>query len=230
MKLKLSRNIPVFCLHDVSINPIDKWTISANQFEKFLRYLKKHDYRTIHASKVTENNYTTKTVSITFDDGLSGLHKYALPLLVKYGFTATVFISTAYMNQMFDGDSESLTDAQIGELIEGGIEIGSHGHIHQNMRELSNKEQQLQLKQSKEILEARFKVNVNTFAYPYGQYDQRLISSVIDSGYRSAFSVFRGVRRLSHATFVYDRLEISSSWHPFVHVEYWLKTSGWYLF
>jgi peptidoglycan/xylan/chitin deacetylase (PgdA/CDA1 family) len=46
-----------------------------------------------------------------------------------------------------------------------------------------------ELKTSKEALEAKFKVPVTTFAYPYGPYNDRIIKTAMDLGYQAMITV-----------------------------------------
>ena len=100
-------NIPVLTFHTVA-NHIDNrpWAFlstSVSAFEKTLKYLKKHKYETItlkelyqwKKSGVKDN---VKRVLIHFDDGFLDNYTVAYPILKKYGFKATVFISPEFVD------------------------------------------------------------------------------------------------------------------------------------
>ena len=71
--------------------------ISVSMFRKQMRWLHKHNYRTISTQEFYDW-YTgkiklpKKSVLITFDDGSYSVMKYALPVLKKYNMKATFFI------------------------------------------------------------------------------------------------------------------------------------------
>jgi hypothetical protein len=67
-----------------------------------------------------------KTVVLTFDDAVKSHLTVVAPLLKKYGFQATFFVTYAFM----DDTVNFLTWKEIGELHEMGFEIGNHSWTH----------------------------------------------------------------------------------------------------
>ena len=75
----------------------DPWTTSISTFEKHMKYLHDHGYKTIslddfYAWYKGEKEYDNKTVVLTFDDGYYSTLKIAQPILEKYGYQASVFM------------------------------------------------------------------------------------------------------------------------------------------
>lgn len=68
-----------------------------------------------------------------------------------------------------------MSEEQIKDLYNHGNEIGSHTHTHPHLPKLSDNKLDFELRKSKEILKP-FKAE--TLAYPYGEYDNRVISHV----------------------------------------------------
>jgi len=69
---------------------------STKNFEDHLRWLKHHTYNVINLRQVSENlsnghSLPPKSIVITFDDGSLDQYRNAVPLLKKYGFSATFF-------------------------------------------------------------------------------------------------------------------------------------------
>ena len=101
------RNIPVLTFHTVS-NHVDNrpWSFlstSVTCFEKTLKYLKKHNYQTLTLKELYEwrikgEEDDVKRVLIHFDDGFLDNYTIAYPMLKKYGFKATVFISPEFVD------------------------------------------------------------------------------------------------------------------------------------
>ena len=101
------RNITVLTFHSV-VNHVDNrpWAFlstSVNAFEKTLKYLKKKKYQTITLKELYEWKQKgvddgVKRVLIHFDDGFLDNYTIAYPMLKKYGFKATVFISPDFVD------------------------------------------------------------------------------------------------------------------------------------
>lgn len=101
------RNIPVLTFHSV-VNHTDNrpWSFlstSVSCFERMLKYLKKHNYQTLSLKELYEWKMNgcddkVKRVLIHFDDGFLDNYTVAYPILKKYGFKATVFISPEFVD------------------------------------------------------------------------------------------------------------------------------------
>lgn len=78
------------------------WPCSVAEFERQIKFLSKN-FKIVSAKEVFEGSQggsKEKLCAITFDDGLKDQYINALPVLKKYGATATFFIITS----VFDGN------------------------------------------------------------------------------------------------------------------------------
>lgn len=158
----------------------------------------------------------------TFDDGYSGLNDYALPIMKKYGFTATVFVCTGLIgkdNKWNNKDAvlrQHLNMDELQNLHQHGWEIASHGVSHFNLLKLTDEEMEYELKESYDFLSSKWGMTL-TYAYPYGAYSD-FIKSCVGKYYKYAFSVTKGgtslvsdalqIRRYS-ITEIYSMLSIT---------------------
>lgn len=126
---------------------------------------------------------------ITFDDGYADLHEVALPLLKKHGRTATVFVTTGWLET-----PRMLSWSQLAELAAEGITIGGHSHSHPQLDQLPAAELRAELTRNKELLEDRLGLAVPTMAYPYGYSSARVRKAVRDAGYERAYAVANTLR------------------------------------
>src|SRR5687767_14628182 len=88
--------IPVFCYH----------AISGTVFESHLRFLHANGYATLtadeflcalrHDNERPRTGAKTRSVVISFDDGLVSLHDTIFPLLRRYDARVVAFISPAF--------------------------------------------------------------------------------------------------------------------------------------
>ena len=76
-----------------------------------------------------------KTVVLTFDDSVKSQVEFAAPLLKKYGFNATFFITEGFSFKT--RKDLYMTWAEIKKLHDDGFEIGNHTQHHKNVRKLT---------------------------------------------------------------------------------------------
>jgi peptidoglycan/xylan/chitin deacetylase (PgdA/CDA1 family) len=132
-------------------------------------------------------------VGITFDDGYVNILEAALPELKRRGFTATVFVIAGRLggtNEWAKGPSfPLLSDSQVRELADAGIEIGSHSMTHVRLAGLAASQVQAEISESRAILGELLGAPVRGFAYPYGSMDAAARRVVEDVGYDYACAV-----------------------------------------
>jgi len=110
-------------------------------------------------------------VSFTFDDGDRNIYKNALPIFKKYGKVGSIFPVVADIEENEDW---SVTWPQLVEFKEAGWEIGSHTMTHRDLTALTDADVDYELKNSKIIL-ANHGIEVKTLAFPYGNYNARVL-------------------------------------------------------
>ena len=131
-----------------------------------------------------------RPIVLTFDDGFQDFHTQALPLLKKFGFTATLYITTGFIGETSrwlaeggDGQRPMLNVAQIQEIAASNIEIGAHTHTHPMLDMLPQKQVVEEVERPKAILEDALGAPVESFAYPFGYYSDAVKRAVVSSPY-----------------------------------------------
>jgi peptidoglycan/xylan/chitin deacetylase (PgdA/CDA1 family) len=173
---------------------VRRYIATPDTLEKELSYLKDNGYVSVTfddlASRLTKGTgLPAKPVIISFDDNWQGQYDYAVPLLKKYGFTATFFVWVVVV-----GMKHHMTWDEVRELSAAGMQIGCHTMTHPFLTRVKD-DQALK----REILGARQRIEaeigkpVTTIAYPFGQYDQRVVDAVKEAGFTSARSTWPGV-------------------------------------
>jgi peptidoglycan/xylan/chitin deacetylase (PgdA/CDA1 family) len=132
-------------------------------------------------------------VGITFDDGYASVLENAAPVLVRRGFTATVFVISDRLAGTNDWDAGTpwplLSAAQVRELAAAGLEIGSHGATHIRLAGADAEKLTAEVAGSRERLSGAADAEVRGFAYPYGDMDAAARRAVRDAGYDYACAV-----------------------------------------
>src|SRR5438045_7491928 len=156
--------------------------ITPQMFEQQMQELKNRGISVIGmqdflAWKRGEKNIPPRCAVITFDDGWKSQYDVAWPIMIKFGYTFTMFIYTdGVRGGHFDG-GEAITWEQLAEMRDAGVDIQAHSETHQYLRKPYDKvakkklsppeyEQWLQneVGRCKETLEQRSGIRVNCFA------------------------------------------------------------------
>jgi len=168
-----AKAVPILYYHAVNddITGLEELFVSPSEFEKQMKYLKDDSYSVITFKQLKDISTIEKPVIITFDDGYEDNYTYAYPILKKYGFKATVFLCCDVVDKPL-----FLKKNQIEEIKEL-VNIQSHTVTHRKLSELKSGEIEEELSDSKKILEQLTGTQVDALAYPYGDYDGRVIET-----------------------------------------------------
>lgn len=124
-------------------------------------------------------------VSFTFDDGPLSNYSTVAPILAKYGYSGTAYITTNCVgkttvpnNCPADSNVPYMTWAQIKALRDTyGWEIGAHSVSHPLMSEINASRLEREVANSKSALQAQG-INATSFATPYGDYNNNVLAAI----------------------------------------------------
>lgn len=184
-------SIPVVYYHAVKTVPKNQLCMPPEQLEEQMKYLYDNQFQSVSLNELYDFFYGNgtlpdKPIVITFDDGYKDNYTNALPILRKYRFAATVFVTVGQ-----DG-SDFLTREEMKELLEAGWEIESHTMTHPELSKLDQAKLKWELQKSKEVLESDLGQEVKFLAYPYGKFNEAVIKAAQEAGYIMAFTTRAG--------------------------------------
>ncbi|MEI8104281.1 MAG: polysaccharide deacetylase family protein [Actinomycetes bacterium] len=138
----------------------------------------------------------SRGVLLTFDDGYAHLSETVSPLLEASGFSAVLFVPTAYLGggNSWDNRGHPLHAEPVAaaltltQMAQGPWEIASHGVRHVDLRALPPEEQVRTLRTARERLGEITGRPVYDLAYPYGLSDASVRDAARAAGYRMAFA------------------------------------------
>lgn len=198
----MKHHVPVLMYHSVSEHPpaaTHRLSVHPDEFAVQLGLLRRRGCTTVTFDEYARSITTgaplpENAVVLTFDDGYADFHLNAFPLLEELGFTATVFVTTGWLDDAGDQAAghpldRMLSWKQVRQLDLAGIEIGAHSHSHAQLDQLSVAALEQELRTSKDLLEDHIGGPVTTLAYPFGYSSKRVREAVAANGYRFGTAV-----------------------------------------
>jgi|GEM_PF-742364 len=134
-------------------------------------------------------------VTLTFDDGWMSHYTNVRPILNNAGLKASFFVmSTEMLNSA--GDTSNLSSytntQQTRQLQTDGHEVSAHTRTHASLISLTPAQRQSEIQGSRQDLLAAGFAPVDTFVYPYGDYNSTVIADVQSAGFIGARTVEQG--------------------------------------
>ena len=218
--------IPILMYHSISdekekSHPYYHVNTSPAVFDAHMRYLYENNYSVINLQdleKSFDTKDSSKYVVITFDDGFNDFFTNAFPILKKYNFSATVFLPTGFIHneRLSFKDKECMTWDEVRQLIREGIIFGSHTVSHPQLKNLSEKEIENEIKLSKNKIEDETGITVKSFSYPFAfpedkEFGITLRTLLKKCGYTNGVTTKIGTTNKSGDTFFQPRLPVNTA-------------------
>jgi peptidoglycan/xylan/chitin deacetylase (PgdA/CDA1 family) len=187
----------VLCYHGVS----DRWpaAVTPGSLGAQVRYVLARGYRPVTFGEAMRAP-GDKTLSVTFDDAYRSVGDRALPVLAALGIPATVFVPTDYvglaraawpgtdiwLDTPYADELDVMSWPELEMLRASGWEIGSHTCSHPRLGELEDAPLSHELCASRASIERALGCPCTSLAYPFGDYDDRVVQAAAQAGYRAA--------------------------------------------
>ncbi len=218
--------IPILLYHSLRAEATDRYrrfSIDPGQFAEQMEHIAAGGFQTLTVSQLAAvladptASLPERPLVITFDDGFEEWHSVALPTLTRLGLRATAYIVTGslggrsrWLAPLGEGDRPMLSESQVRDLDEGGVEIGAHGHRHIPLDEMSFSDAVRDIDTSRARLEEIVRHPVLTFAYPFGSHTGRIKRYVETSGFGSACAVKQALSHSNDDRFALARATVGS--------------------
>jgi len=192
-----------------------------------MEWLKQVGIEVLDLSEVVNRLYAdkslpSKSVCLTFDDGLAGVYQHAFPILREFGYPAVLFLVTGYCGQTnnWPGQPQAFQGIpmvsweQVQEMDAGGLTIGAHTINHPRLDQSSYVELQGELRGASEAITAYVGKPVEWFAYPYGRLNNQ-VTKEVQSLYQGACSARLATIKKDSDRFQLPRIDAYYLLNPF---------------
>lgn len=183
--------------------PVPLFTDVAD-FKKQMIYLKENHYSflTMHDVRKYYEEGTflpPRSVMITFDDAFQSVFEYAYPVLKQLDIRATLFVVSGWVYDkptLFARQQSKVMSWHELESMGDVFDFANHTHaLH--VRDASNKSMLLKTSEASLFADLkrcdRYVTQHDTFAYPFGEFDDAVIAKLKQWGIRYAFTTQTGI-------------------------------------
>ncbi len=190
------------------------------RFAKQMLFLKKQGFVFYTASELIDHyrengRFPPKAVAVTLDDGWKDNYTNAFPILRSLDIKATIFLVPSCIGQtsskvVADGEKARahLSEAEIIEMSQYGIEFGSHTLNHHLIHQIPAEQVKFEVEESKAQIENMVQKPCRVLAYPAGFFTAQAKEIVKNAGYIAAFSTVYGSREGAFDLYALNRIEI----------------------
>lgn len=211
-------NVPVLMYHHIQPNSEAEnkgqkaLSIDVDAFDRQMDYLVSSGYTTISAKQladalINKTSLPQKSIVITIDDGYRDVYQYVYPILQKYRVVANLMIPSGLM-----GGTDYLSWGELQEMTRSGLVfVGNHTWSHYSITRGPLDKIKFEIATGKQQLQDYTGQNVETFTYPYGEFNDNAILVLKNEGFVAAFSEIPGFWQCDSFIMALHRTRIGNS-------------------
>ena len=193
LPFNVSASMVVLQYHHVSESTPAVTSISPSDFAAHMHYLNENNFNVLPLDEAINSLRSgealpDRAVTITFDDAYASIYTTAYPLLKQLNYPFTIFVATDLVGA---NARLYLNWNQLKEMAGHGALMANHTRSHLHLLRLlaaETREQWLgrieeEITGAQQIIESNLGEVPKLFAYPYGEYDQDVLSLMTKLGY-----------------------------------------------
>jgi peptidoglycan/xylan/chitin deacetylase (PgdA/CDA1 family) len=215
----LALHVPILMYHRViesalAGRSLHELVVQPSLFAAQMAMLQRAGWRTIDTATLAADLAMgtpppPKTFVVTFDDGYADGYTEAYPILRGLGFVATYFVVTGRL-----GRPDQLKPEDLQALAAAGMEIGDHTIDHVDLARLSGRELRHQVVGAQLSIARMVGELPVAFAYPFGDLNDRAITTVEAAGFGIAVTNREGVGEAWATRFAVPRRRVGPETTP----------------
>ncbi len=173
--LYLQANAHIFVYHRFEDSKHPTTSTSISELRKEFTYFKSHNYKVVPLSTIInklekKENIPSNWIALTIDDAYKSFYTKGLDIFKEYKYPFTLYVYVEATNRHY---GDFMTWKEIKEASKYG-EIGLHSYSHPRLTKISDKKIYDDTKKAFNIFYKKLGFKPTTYAYPYGEYNQRV--------------------------------------------------------
>lgn len=202
-------DVTIFAYHRFGDAKYPSTSISIEKLRKDFQYLKDNGYRVAPLKEIVDTlkqnqPLPKKTVVLTIDDGYRSFYQNGLEVFKEFNYPFTVFICSDATNKRY---GDYMRWNEIKETLKYG-EAALHTHTHPHMTYMSDKAIKEEVKDGIKLFKEKLGFTSPYFAYPYGEFDDRVKRLVKEFGFKAIFNQNAGAVASFSDVYDIDRIAI----------------------
>lgn len=179
----------IFVLHRFDDKRYPSTSIDTEWLRKYFDYLKENDYEVVALSAMVEKiekkeEIPANWVSFSIDDAYKSFYEKGLSIFKEYEYSFALFTLVEASDKGFP---DYMNWEEIKEASKYG-EIGIHSYKHPHLTKISDEEIKNDTEEAVRLLNENIEGVKNYYAYPYGEYDDRVRKILVDFGIKAVFN------------------------------------------
>lgn len=199
----LLANAHIFVYHRFGDARYESTNTSIKLLREQFNYFKKNNYQVVALSQIVKRLQTKEKipdnwVAFTIDDSYKSFYEHGLPVFKEYGYPFTIFVYCKATNKRY---KDFMSWTQLKDATNYG-EIGAHSYGHGHLTKLSNEKLTKDFARCNEDIQKNLGFTPEYFAYPYGEYDERVQNIAKSFGFKAIFNQNSGA--VNHESNIFD--------------------------
>jgi peptidoglycan/xylan/chitin deacetylase (PgdA/CDA1 family) len=209
----------ILMYHSVDASSDAFMNVRPERFEAQMSYLRAKNVQVISLEELVCRLRAKESLGgaavITFDDGYRDNFVAAFPILQRYRFPATIFVTTSLIGKTDEQGRGHLSSDDMKTMLESGlIDIQPHTQTHPKLSRASDAIAEAEIRGSKRDLETMLGETRRHFAYPFGDFSDTSVDIVRRCGFESAVTVKEGTVGPDADLFRVPRVSVDRSTTP----------------
>lgn len=211
----------VLMYHDIRDDgSADPFCVSTFNFREQMRILAREYCVVSFEDAVTRfangDELPPRSIVVTFDDGYRGLFDNALPILLDFDMSATVFIRCDVLETgLVPGEAKAERNYMIWDEVtsasQAGVAIGAHTINHRSLARIPFEQAATEIDGSKKCIEEHLRKPIRLFSYPYGtggDINGQILHFVEQAEFAAAVTAINGTNTSPDSLFALRRTKV----------------------